>query len=516
MRKNNLSQLKNGINKIQWYKQAAEVKSWYIGFPYWACFNFTIFGKPVPLHFRGLIGYFGPDNYFEVYFPRLTMRRVADYYLSRQMRNRRFVKVLKTRWDRKTKILRQLIDELLKADLKYHSSKQLLSQYKRLSKAYLTVWRESIFIDAYDVEARRVLDDALAKANKKLSEPVIDQLTRPIKMSWLNYELRDRVKLAEKISGHRELVKQLKKCKTFAALKNARSKLVELINKHHQRYHWLQNDLAGSHPISRQYFLDEIGELLDRKKFVEAKKSLAKYSKNKKIARALIRKYQLPGEVSRTINYLVALAHWRDDRKAHLQMANGLLSRFSREFSRRTRKPLAKVERYFWWEVKNIFTEDEELDQLLLDRSRGYFFIKKPYQKAPGLVGRPAKQLNKFLISLITGSAKANSMTGLMAYAGKAAGRSNVILSRKDFNKMKPGDILVASNTRPEYVPVMKKASAIITEEGGMTSHPAIVSRELKIPCIVGVQGAVNRLRTGTRLKIDAAKGEITIVKNKK
>ena len=65
--------------------------------------------------------------------------------------------------------------------------------------------------------------------------------------------------------------------------------------------------------------------------------------------------------------------------------------------------------------------------------------------------------------------------------------------------------------TRPEYVPIMKKASAIVTDEGGITSHAAVISRELKKPCIVGTQVGTKILADGDFVTVDADKGIITI-----
>ena len=67
--------------------------------------------------------------------------------------------------------------------------------------------------------------------------------------------------------------------------------------------------------------------------------------------------------------------------------------------------------------------------------------------------------------------------------------------------------------TRPEFVPIMKKATAVITNEGGITSHAAIVSRELNIPCIIGTKRATKVLNNGDMIEMDLKKGEIKIVK---
>jgi pyruvate,water dikinase len=66
--------------------------------------------------------------------------------------------------------------------------------------------------------------------------------------------------------------------------------------------------------------------------------------------------------------------------------------------------------------------------------------------------------------------------------------------------------------TRPEFVPLMKKASAIVTAEGGITCHAAIVSRELGIPCVIGTKNATKVLKTGDEIEVDAEKGIVKIL----
>ena len=80
---------------------------------------------------------------------------------------------------------------------------------------------------------------------------------------------------------------------------------------------------------------------------------------------------------------------------------------------------------------------------------------------------------------------------------------------------MKKGEILVASMTSPDYITAIKKAAAIITDEGGMTCHAAIVSRELRIPCIVGTKIATKVLKNGDIVNINTNQGIISLVKRK-
>ncbi len=92
------------------------------------------------------------------------------------------------------------------------------------------------------------------------------------------------------------------------------------------------------------------------------------------------------------------------------------------------------------------------------------------------------------------------------------AGKANKILSAKDINKFKKGQVLVTGMTDPDWVPAMKLASAIVTDQGGRTAHAAIVSRELGIPCIVGAGNATKTLKTGQDITVDCANGEHGIV----
>ena len=95
------------------------------------------------------------------------------------------------------------------------------------------------------------------------------------------------------------------------------------------------------------------------------------------------------------------------------------------------------------------------------------------------------------------------------ASPGIRSGPVKVILNASQIGKIKPGDVLVAPKTNPDYVPAMRKAAAIVTDRGGRTSHAAIVSRELGIPCVVGAEIATKRLKTGAVVTVNGATGEV-------
>lgn len=98
-------------------------------------------------------------------------------------------------------------------------------------------------------------------------------------------------------------------------------------------------------------------------------------------------------------------------------------------------------------------------------------------------------------------------LTGLGAAPGVATGIVRIINSGRDLDKVKQGDIMVTKMTMPDMVPGMKRAGAIVTDEGGMACHAAIVSRELGCPAVVGTKKATSVLLDGMEITVDGGKG---------
>ncbi len=102
---------------------------------------------------------------------------------------------------------------------------------------------------------------------------------------------------------------------------------------------------------------------------------------------------------------------------------------------------------------------------------------------------------------------------GVAASGGKARGKVTIVKGVSDLSKVKKGDIMIAVTTHPDYVPAMQKAAAIVTDEGGITSHAAIVSRELQLPCIVATKHATKSLKDGDEAEVDADAGVLRKIK---
>lgn len=107
---------------------------------------------------------------------------------------------------------------------------------------------------------------------------------------------------------------------------------------------------------------------------------------------------------------------------------------------------------------------------------------------------------------------KSESLKGMTAFGGKVQGIVRIILDPTKAQSFKEGDILVTGMTRPEYLPLMNKAAAFITDAGGILSHAAIVARELKKPCVIGTKIATKVLKDGDLVEVDADMGIVKIM----
>lgn len=102
-----------------------------------------------------------------------------------------------------------------------------------------------------------------------------------------------------------------------------------------------------------------------------------------------------------------------------------------------------------------------------------------------------------------------HEVKGMIASQGLVRGTVRIILNSSDFPKFKTGDILVTAMTSVDFVPLMKRAAAFVTNEGGVTSHASIVSRELNKPCIIGTKIATQVFKDGDVVEVDANKGVV-------
>lgn len=104
-----------------------------------------------------------------------------------------------------------------------------------------------------------------------------------------------------------------------------------------------------------------------------------------------------------------------------------------------------------------------------------------------------------------------NQVMGLPGSRGSARGPARVVSTLAEASALRPGEILVAPSTLPNWTPLFSTAAAVVTETGGPLSHTAVVARERGVPAVVGAAGATLRIRPGQTISVDGSLGVVTL-----
>ena len=279
------------------------------------------------------------------------------------------------------------------------------------------------------------------------------------------------------------------------------------VKKHLEKFSWipcvdlLEKQWGKSDLVYRQKELKKKGVTIDLRK---RKKLLKKYGE-------IIKKLPLKKrEVVRIIHQLVFLKDHRNDLRFY---AHFFIKNLYYEIARRSGLKIKELSFLIDQEIIDLLEGKmglTEIKEKIRQRKEGHLIFKEG-KRVEILSGEKAKELRSKIIEELKEEKQA--FVGIVAASGKVKGEVIIVKNDNDLKKMKKGKILVAIFTRPHYLSVMRQAKAIITDEGGITSHAAIVSRELNIPCIVNTKIATKVLKDGQLVEVDANKGVVRIIK---
>lgn len=106
----------------------------------------------------------------------------------------------------------------------------------------------------------------------------------------------------------------------------------------------------------------------------------------------------------------------------------------------------------------------------------------------------------------------AGGVTGISASAGSYTGPVRVVMDEREFGKIEPGDVLVCPITSPVWSVLFPRIGALVTDSGGVLSHPAIIAREYRVPAVVATGNATALLKDGQRVRVDGAAGRVEVL----
>ena len=298
----------------------------------------------------------------------------------------------------------------------------------------------------------------------------------------------------------------------YRLVQNRKSRSFErLLQKHLQKYAWIG---------TRGYFWDRAWtkkDLLQRVQAFTAQKKNAgaelkhldslrkkQFAENLRLMKRL--KIKKSSELYRLIKLAREFAYLRTWRTDVMYSAGCHAQNMFEEIAKRSSARLANMYYLVWPEViQSAKTGKYAISAQELKNRRRYFADFYDHGKYFVLSGsRWKKKLSKLAPSP---REKGDQVRGNTAYGGIVKGRVKIVFSGLDLGKVKTGDILVAVMTFPNFVPAMEKAAAFVTDEGGILCHAAIVSREMRKPCIIATKVATKVFKDNDMVEVDANKG---------
>lgn len=315
-------------------------------------------------------------------------------------------------------------------------------------------------------------------------------LTTPSFDSFLTKEMKSLFRIADH-------VKNKGQPKIDEGLIKKDKKIFEMLDKHQKKYFWINNSYSSSKILPMGHFLKEVNSIIrSRKEEIDLERIRKEKEKILKSS---------DEELKELIRINDAIFRIHDRRKEHLTISVHYIERILKEIHRRTKVPMELL-RY-------LLPEDQEIDKgVLKERRKQCIYLIYP-DKYDIYTGEEASKHIGILEEQIKAD-KTDIIKGNGASSGIVKGKVKVCRGEREISKVEKGDILVACMTQPEFVPAMKKASAIVTDEGGLTCHAAIVSRELGIPCVIGTKKATKVLNDGDLVEVDANHGLVKIIKD--
>lgn len=292
-------------------------------------------------------------------------------------------------------------------------------------------------------------------------------------------------------------------------LKIATDQSKESLANYQKRYFWTKNNYVTAKILTIKDFENEIAAWRRSTKNLktELKRLEQTPAENKKKKKELFAKYSFSPLLKTLLKISEDFSWWQDERKKSTYLNIHMGCQFLAEIAKRFDYEVDELKYAVAPEITAIVERQEPSRHELVSRRDNCVFVCT----RDGYFVETGSNVEK-VRHLMMGDNKLDEIQdirGLSASLGRAVGTARVIKSATEVDNVKQGDILVAVMTRPDYVAGMKKAAAIVTDEGGITSHAAIVSRELGIPCIIGTKIATQIFKDGDRVEVNANHGWI-------
>ena len=459
-----------------WYKQEGEL----VPFTAWPWMGtVTRLSPQFKHHFVRLQGYFH-KQYGVFYWDVKAMKTLSRFVYETYGKD---INKIYHPFQEKADNVEKIYIRSFAEDFTTYTPRKLLAFYTELWGIYTSMWASSLFIDSFDPGYDQDEIERLAR-HYGVTMPEACILTTPIELTYVNERKLDFLGIVLTIGKNIPLTHPL-------------------LKEHIRKYDFYQFSYAVPKHITPEQIAAELKE--DPVVMEQEREMLLSYTPNQEQKiNAILQQHNL---TQNPLHFFQKLTFWREHRKKVNMMGCYIMHRFLQAVQERTNIPKEHLE-YLNFDEMEPLLRGKISAETLCHRYEHNVLISIKQNGYTIITGTEAKKIKDQLEERIP-TAVGGQIRGKTANWGKVQGRVKIIIDRKDFETFKEGDILVAGMTRPEHVPLMKKAAAIVTNEGGITCHAAIMSRELGKPCIIGTKVATEVLKNGDLVEVNANHGVV-------
>ncbi|MBU0707533.1 hypothetical protein KKG41_04140 [Patescibacteria group bacterium] len=393
--------------------------------------------------------------------------------------------------------------------LKKLSTKELLDLYRVLSDVYSHFWAITIQPELATYGLSAYFEKHIPKYFS--AEEVIKAQTVLTSSSDFSFYQKEEIEFLNVLKSLRPSKRTVECATSFKAwLQKQKPEVMNKFKEHTQEYSWLLNNYARGQSLPNIYFFQRAVNTFQEKESPATKinRIQKRFRDNEKVRRQLIKKIpagKLKHYATKVIGNAVA---WQDDRKGWQFRVQEVLYIFLNEFANRKKVNVNDLLYLTHPEVWSYINGALPLPRRDITARKKVALINVTEKTYNIYTGQIAKRLFKSYRSKHKHSVP--EVKGIVGSTGKKSviqGKVAVLKSPKEASKLNKGDILITELTSPDYIVAMRKASAVVTDHGGLTSHAAIVARELGIPCIVNTKIATQVFKNGDKVEVNANKG---------
>jgi len=477
----------DALSKYSWYRQACNSKAYYVIKAWFAGID--------AINSQLSVVVLNNKLFLEGVYDEKAMIGRAKEVIAEQKADKKWIdnyqKECNKRLGKLDKIYQEYKDfDFNKAD--YHKIRKSLMLIDSLWYDY---WSYMYICDYFDPTGEELLLKEISDTGTSINAEDLDILLKFNKLSYLQEEAKLETVIALDIKN---------KNLSFDD-KSIKKRLEQLAEK----YYYIENSWETTRVLTPSDFKRRIERIISNFSIIELQNQYQILKKDwANDQKEIVEKYKISDSLLNVVYLYRRLFFLRDQRKEYVMLINYLFDRFFLRMSEIFNINFSDMNVILIDDLNENLTE-QKLRDIIKQRTE-CMTIASVGKKRLIFTGQEAKDISAKMQALLYSVDK--EITGKCACKGKIRGTARIIIGETHFSNFKSGEILIASKTAPEYYPLIKNALGIITDEGGITSHAAIVSRELNKPCIIGTKIATKAINDGDQIELDADNGTIKIL----